>query len=346
MKFNIDSAFTFECFKDIISVPSPTGYDVELKPVLESYANKFGKTITYDKKGTPYIELDGEDNSKTVMIGAHADTLGFMVKSINSDGTLRISTIGGLNHHSAEGESVTVHTRTGKKYTGICACEKHSTHVFKGSGNHERNEDTMIIILDENVTSKDDVKNLGINNGDYISLDPSCRITDNGYIKSRFIDDKGGIACVLTMLKYLNDNNLKPKYKTLLSFPFYEETGTGGGYVPDEVEEYIAVDIGLIGPGLDGNEYSVSICAKDIVQPYDYDLTNRMIEYAKKADCKYAVDVYTVYSSDACAAVKGGNNLRGAVVGMAVWCSHGVEKTHIEGMNNTTKLLLAYVLDI
>ena len=204
----------------------------------------------------------------------------------------------------------------------------------------------MVVILDERVSSKDDVKALGISNGDYISLEPSCRITESGYIKSRFIDDKGGIACIFAMLKYLKENNLKPKYRTILSFPFYEETGTGAAYVPQEVEEYIAVDIGLIGPGLDGNEYSVSICAKDIVQTYDYELTNRLIGYAKKADCSYAVDVFTVYSSDACAAVKGGSNLRGAVCGMAVWCSHGVERTHIDGFCNTTNLLLAYTLDI
>lgn len=344
--FDVDKKYMVECFEDMVSAPSPTGYDVEIKPVLECYAAGLGKKITYDRKGVPYIILDGQDNTKTVMISAHADTLGFMVKSIDADGKLRVSTIGGLNHHSAEGESVTVHTRGGRKYTGIYACEKHSTHVFKGSGNYERTEDTMVVILDEKVFSKEDVKALGINNGDYISLEASCCITENGYIKSRFIDDKGGVACIFTMLKYLKDNNLKPKYRTILSFPMYEETGTGGSYVPVEVEEYVAVDIGLIGPGLDGDEYSVSICVKDIVQPYDYELTNRMIEYAKKAECKYAVDVYSVYCSDACAAIQGGNNLRGAVVGMAVWCSHGVERTHIEGLSNTTNLLLAYALDI
>ena len=171
-------------------------------------------------------------------------------------------------------------------------------------------------------------------------------MTENGYIKSRFIDDKGAVACVFAMLKYLTENNLKPKYRTILAFPYSEEIGMGGTYVPPEVSEYVAIDIGLIGPGYDGNEYAVSICGKDAAAPYDYELTNRLINYAEKAECDYEVDIYYHYGTDATAAVRAGNNLRAGTFGMAVWCSHGMERTHISGLLNTTNLLLAYVLDI
>ena len=346
MKYNVDSEFMTKCFMDIVSVDSPVGFYVKLNPVLENYAKKFGKKVTYDNKSTAYITLEGEDNSKTVLIGAHADTLGLMVKKIDSNGMLKVRPLGSVNFANLEGENVTVHTREGVEYTGLLTCKSHSVHVFDDARTLERNEDNMVVILDSDVKNDKEVRALGIEHGDYVFIEPRCAVTENGYIKSRFIDDKGSIACVFTMLKYLTENNLKPKYKTILAFPYGEEIGIGGTYVPDGVSEYVAVDIGLIGPDYNGNEHTVSICAKDASITYDYELTNRLINYAKKAECDYAVDVYYRYGSDAGVAVRAGNNLKNAVLGMAVYCSHGRERTHISGMENTVNLLLAYVLDI
>jgi len=148
------------------------------------------------------------------------------------------------------------------------------------------------------------------------------------------------------MLKYLAENNLKPKYRTVLAFTYQEETGIGGRYVPDGVSEYIALDVGLIGPELEGNEHSVSICAKDRTGPYSYDLINRLIACAKKTDVKYALDLFLNYATDGTAALLGGNNLKMASFGMACYCTHGRERTHIDGLTGTTRLMLAYVLDI
>ena len=346
MTFQIDKDYLIDCFKKIISVPSPVGYYVMLNPVLEQMAAELGLAVTYDNKSTAYITLDGEDNSKTVLVSAHVDTLGFVVRCIESNGMLRIRRVGGVNMASMEGETVTVHTRDGRTYTGLMICQSHSTHAFPDCHTIERNEDTMRVLLDEKVSSKEDVKALGIQNGDIISVDPRCQYTEKGYLKSRYIDDKGGVACCFAALKYLKEHNLKPKYKTILSFPYCEETGLGGTYVPEGVSEYVAVDIGLVGPECDGNEYAVSICAKDVIGPYDYELTSRLIEYAKKAECDYAVDVFYRYATDGNAALKAGNNLRNGAFGMAVYGSHGMERTHISGLENTVKLLLAYVLDI
>lgn len=346
MSFQIDTQFLKDCFRDVVSVPSPVGYFTEMNQVLARYAAAFGKEITYDNRHTAYITLDGQDNSKTVLIGAHGDTLGMMVRCVDANGMLRFRVLGGMNLHSVEGETVTVHASNGKKYTGLVACQNHSTHVFRGANNVERTEDTMVVILDEDVQTREQVRALGICNGDYISVDPRCQITDNGYIKSRYIDDKGPVACCLTLLKYLADNGLKPKYRTLLAFPYYEEVGTGGRYVPEEVSEYIAVDIALIGPELEGNERSVTVCAKDANGPYDYALRKRLVAYGKKAGCSCVEDVFLVYSSDAHAVERGGNNVASALVGMGTYCTHGMERTHVEGMENTVKLLLAYALDI
>lgn len=346
MYYPIDETFLIDCFKDIVNTPSPVGYYVKLNPVLERYAAMFGHTVTYDNKSTAYITLDGEDNSRTVLIGAHADTIGMVVRRIEPDGMIRVRNLGGVNYAALEGETVTIHTRDGREYTGLMACQSHSVHVFSDTRTLERSENTMVILLDEKITSKQDVYDLGIRHGDFVSIDPRCQVTENGYVKSHFIDDKGAIACVFTMLKYLTENRLKPKYRTILAFPYSEEIGFGGTYVPADVSEYVAVDIGLIGPDCDGDEYKVSICAKDNAAPYDYELTTRLVNYAEKAGCDYAVDIFFNYGTDGNAAVRAGNNLRAAAFGMAVYCSHAYERTHITGLNNTTNLLLAYVLDL
>jgi len=346
MKYQIDTAFLFDCLRDFTAVPSPVGYYTKLNPVIEAYAAKFGKTVTYDNRSTAYITLDGEDNSKTVLVGAHADTIGMIIRKIESDGKIRVRTLGGLIYQSLEGETVYVCTRDGRKYTGLMACQAHSSHAFTGMRDVPRNDDTMMIILDEHIKAKDDVLALGIRVGDFVSAEPHTTLTEKGFVKSRYIDDKGAMACVFSMLKYLCENNLKPKYKTILAFPYNEELGGGGVYVPPGVSEYVAIDIVPLGPDTDCDEYGVVICAGDSKGPYDFDLTTRLINYAEKADAKCYVELAKHYSTDANAAVIAGNNLRGAAFGMPVYCSHGMERTHMDGFANTTNLILAYVLDL
>ena len=281
-----------------------------------------------------------------MLLSAHADTLGFVVRNIESNGMLSVRRVGGCNMASVEGESVTVYTRDGREYTGLLICKSHSTHAFPDAHTMERNEDTIKVLLDENVRSKDDVRALGIQNGDVIATDPHFEYTANGYVKSRFIDDKGGVACCFAALKYMKDNGMKPAFKTVIAIPYYEEVGLGGAYVPEGVSEYVAVDIGLIGPELDGDERKVSICAKDAVTVYDYELTNRLVDLAVKTECEYAVDVFLRYSTDAVAAVRSGNDLKNGAFGMAVYCSHGRERTHIDGLVGTANMAVAYIANI
>ena len=346
MKFNIDAAYLLDCFCELVGVPSPSGYPKKLTPVLERYAKELGFSLTYDNKDTPYLWMDGEDNSKTVMVSAHADTVGLVVSDIDGSGRLRVRPLGGINPATLDGESVTVFTRDGREYTGLILCQSHSTHAFANAATMERSADNLMILLDERVSTKGETEALGIRYGDYIAIDPRCQITESGFVKSRFIDDKAAIACCFAALKYMKEQGLRPRYRTVLSFPYWEELGIGGSYLPEGVSELVAVDIGLVSPSNAGNEFAVSICAKDSQLPYDYELTNRLIAYAERAECDYAVDVYFRYGSDANAARTAGNDVRAALFGMAVYGSHGMERTHIEGLRSTTGLLLAYLLDI
>lgn len=346
MKYIMDNQFMLDCFEKLVNTPSPVSYYEEINPVMERYAKELGAEFFYDRKHTIYYDIEGEDNSRTVMVGAHLDTLGMIVRAIDSEGHLLVRQLGGLSFTSLEGESVTVYARNGKKYTGLFVCKSHSTHVFDDARSLERDENTMMISLDERVSSREEVEALGIMNGDIVSMEPHYEYTENGYIKSRYIDDKACVATVLGALKYLRDNNRKPKYRTLLAFSHFEEINHGAAYVPKEVEEFVAVDIALIGPDHTGNEKAVSVCCKDAFTPYDRGLTTRIIEQAKKSECDYAVDVFYRYGTDASAAIRSGNNLYAAAFGMGCYCTHGRERTHILGLENTARLVTAYMLDI
>jgi putative aminopeptidase FrvX len=293
-------------------------------------------------KGDVVITALSRQEEKTVATSAHVDTLGLMVRSINGDGTLNVTRIGGPQIATLDGEYCKIQTRFGKTYTGTILCNSASSHVYEDSSK-QRKEDNMIIRIDERVESRQDVSKLGIDNGDYVFIDPKFTITESGYIKSRFIDDKASVCVILTVLKYFKDNNIKPAYDTCIYFVNYEEVGHGAATIDSNISEFVTVDMGCVGKDLAGNEYAVSIAAKDSGGPYDYELTTRLIKLAKDNNVNYAVDIFPYYGSDVGAAYRAGVDVKGALIGQGVHASHGMERTHLSGIENTIKLLFLYL---
>ena len=144
------------------------------------------------------------------------------------------------------------------------------------------------------------------------------------------------------MLRHLHAHPLPLKKDVIVIFSSYEEVGHGASFIPEHVEEMISVDMGCIGLDLACTEYDVSICAKDSSGPYDYALTSTLIALAKQEQLPYAVDIYPMYSSDVSAALRGGNNIRGALIGPGVHASHGMERTHIDALMATLRWMPPY----
>lgn len=328
----------------LINTPSPVSFYEKITPVFCDLAKEFGYSVSFDRKRTIYIKVEGAHPEKTVCVGAHLDTIGLMVRHINDNGTLALRNLGGINYNNIEGECVQIHTRDNKTYTGTIACTSHSTHVFDDARTLPRVEQNMMVVLDERVSSAQEVRDLGIEHGDIISIDPNYHYTEKGFIKSRHIDNKASVGAVFAVLEDLKKTNTKPYYNVLFAFPFYEEIGHGGAWLPDEVEEYVALDIGLIGPDYLGQEDRVSICAKDNYTPYDRALTTKLINLAKQIKINYCVDVFYHYGTDASASIRAGNNVYAAAFGMGCFASHGMERCHIDSVVDTAKLLYAYIL--
>ena len=202
----------------------------------------------------------------------------------------------------------------------------------------------MELVLDEDVKNADDVKKLGISNGDIVAFDTRTVVTASGYIKSRFLDDKLSVAAILGFARLLKEEGICPERKIYLHITVFEEVGHGAAAVPfGGITEVLSVDMGCIGDGLDCTEKQVSICAKDSGGPYSYSMTSRLIEAAEKTGADYAVDVYPHYGSDAEATLRAGHDFRHGLIGPGVYSSHGYERSHKLGVENTIRLLLGFV---
>ena len=341
---NFDINYFKEIANKIFNVDSPSGYSHEINKLLIKILKELGHEATISNKGNVCLKVIGNSSEKTVATSAHVDTLGLMVRSINGDGTLNVTRIGGPQVATLDGEYCKIQTRFNQTYTGTILSNSASSHVYEDS-DKQRKENNMVVRIDEKVNSAKDVKELGIQNGDYIFIEPKFTITESGFIKSRFIDDKASVCVILTILKYLKDNNLKPAYDTCIYFVNHEEVGHGAATIDSSITEFVTVDMGCVGKDLAGNEYAVSIAAKDSGGPYDYELTTRLINMAKDNNINYVVDIFPYYGSDVGAAYRSGRDVKGALIGQGVHASHGMERTHLDGIKNTMKLLTLYLLN-
>ena len=342
--FNIDKEFILRTAKEILEFDSPTGFCFEIINKIEQIIQSYGYKFEITNKGNCIITIEGNSDVKVVGLCAHVDTLGAMVRSITTNGTLKFSILGGPIVPTLDSEYCKIRTRDGRIYSGTFLSKSPSAHVYEDSKSRARDEKNMEIRIDELVHNKEDVLALGILPGDFIFIDPKTTITKSGFIKSRFIDDKGSVSAIIGLLEFMSREKVKPKYTTKILISTYEEVGHGSAYIPSDISELIAVDMGCIGDDLSCSEYQVSICAKDSSGPYDYNMTNKLINLAKKNNIDYAVDIYPMYGSDVSAALRAGNDIRGALIGPGVHASHGMERTHYKALENTIKLLIAYLI--
>ncbi len=330
--------------KDLVSTPSPTGNTYKVITFVEKFLKELGIQTRRNRKGGLIATINGEDSSRQRMLTAHVDTLGAMVKEIKPSGRLKIDLIGGFKFNSIEGEYCQIETSSGKTYTGTILMHQTSVHVYKNAEKAERNQENIEVRIDEKVHNAEDVRDLGIEVGDFISFDPRVQITPSGFIKSRHLDDKASVAILLQLLKQIKMENLRLPHTTHFLISNNEEIGYGGNSnIPLETVEYLAVDMGAIGDGQATDEYTVSICVKDASGPYHYGLRKRLVQLAQANQIEYKLDIYPYYGSDASAAIRSGHDIVHGLIGPGIDASHAFERTHQISIENTAKLLYHYV---
>ncbi len=334
--------FAVKQIVNLCNIPSPSGYTQKATEYLMKIFKDLGFTPLYTRKKAVLVTLGGEGDH--LILAAHVDTLGAMVRSIKGNGRIRHTKIGGFPENNIENENIIVHTRDGKEYEGTAYLVHPAVHVYSDVGSMTRNDETVEIILDEKVSSKKDVEKLGIKVGDFISFDPRTKVTKSGFIKSRHLDDKASAGLLIALAKMVADKEITLSRKVSLLFTTYEEVGHGGSAgIPQDTTDMISVDMGAVGDDLTTDEYKVSICVKDSGGPYDFDLTNDLIKIAETMKLNHALDIYPRYGSDVEATLHAGYDIRHALIGPGVFASHGYERTHKSGVENTLKLLVEYI---
>ena len=334
----------WEQASSLLAIDSPSGYTHTAANWVQMMFEKMGYDPKITTKGGVLIDLGGADSDDGLLLEAHTDTLGAMVAQIKGSGRLKLTPLGGMNANNAEAENVDVYTRSDKIISGTCQLCNASVHVNKDYDSTKRSWDTVEVVLDEEVSSAEDVRKLGIEVGDIVCFPPRTQRTYSGYLKSRFLDDKLSVGILMAFAQYLKDRQITPKRRTWIHVTVYEEVGHGGSAsVPAGITEAISVDMGCVGDGLQCTERQVSICAKDSGGPYSYEVVGKLIEAAKKTEADYAVDVYPFYGSDVESTLRAGCDIRHGLIGPGVYASHGYERSHIDGVYNTLKVLCGYL---
>ncbi len=330
---------TIDLIKKLVDIPSPSGYTSNIMEYISDLIPSNRYQVTRTNKGAMIICTQANPE---LLISVHVDTLGGMVKFLNDDGTLEITQIGGWPPNSFEGEYVSILTQNYQIYRGTFLINNPAAHVNRDVSKTERKMEKMHIRVDAITDSKKKTKKLGIEIGDLIFFDPRFENTDTGFVKSRFMDDKACSGIVLDIiLNHFNDIKDKP---VGFFFSNYEEVGHGGSAgIPSSVKQLLVADMGVVGDKVEGRETAVSICAKDSNGPYDYSMRCELVKLARKNKLPYLVDIFPYYGSDGGAALAAGMDLQVALIGPGVSSSHGVECTHIKGINATKDLILAYI---
>jgi putative aminopeptidase FrvX len=342
----IDTAYLLEFLTGLLNTPSPTGYaHLAVEYTRQALTAFPDLSLTLTRKGALVAAWPGEHNDAPRALTAHLDTLGAMVKEIKLNGRLKLTRIGGLVWNNVETEGCTVFTRSGKTVRGSLLTTKASSHVYGKEGlKLAREEENMEMRLDARTASEDETRRLGIEVGDYVAFDPRVEIT-NGFVRSRHLDDKACVACILAAVKALHGAGLRPGQTTYLHFSNYEEVGHGAAAgIPPEVVELLTVDMAAVGEGQTSDEFHTTICVKDSGGPYHHGFSQRLRQLAEDHGIPYKADTYPFYASDGEAFWHAGGDVAVALIGPGVDASHNYERTHLEALLATTEWVTAYLL--
>jgi putative aminopeptidase FrvX len=342
----IDTQYLINFLTELLNTPSPTGFThLAIERTRQTLAAFPELSLSLNRKGALIAAWPGERNDAPRALTMHVDTLGAMVKEIKANGRLKLTRIGGLVWPSVETEGCTVFTQRGETVRGSLLIEKASSHVHgKETTEMARNEENMEVRLDALTNSDQETRLLGVQVGDFVAFDPRVEVT-NGFIRSRFLDDKACVACAVAAVKALHDAGLKPLQTTYLHFSNYEEVGHGASTgFPPEVTELLTVDMAAVGEGQTSDEFHATLCVKDSGGPYHYGLSQRLRQLAEEHQIPYKVDIYPSYGSDGEAFWRAGGDVAVALIGPGVDASHNYERTHLDALTATTNWVIAYLL--
>lgn len=342
---SIDQSYIQDTLLKLMEIPSPAGYTDVIVRFVCGELEKLGIDFELTRRGAIRANLHGKQKSPDRAIVAHLDTLGAMVTNLKDNGRLELAPIGHWSSRFAEGARVTIFSDQEKKFRGTILPLKASGHAFNEEvDNQPVAWGNLEIRVDEKVYSADGLREAGIRIGDIVAVDPLPEIGPNGFINSRHLDNKAGVALLLGAAKAVQEHQAPLHVDCHLLFTISEEVGSGASAVlHQDVAEIVSIDNSTAAPGQNSDELAVTIAMMDSTGPFDWHLTHKLIDLCKTQEIPFARDVFKHYRCDAAAAVEAGNDLRTALVCFGCDASHGYERTHIDSLTSLAKLLSVYI---
>jgi peptidase M42 family hydrolase len=342
----IDMDYVTDVLVRLLEIPSVSGRTDDIMRMLGAEIAGLGMPTQLTRRGSLIADLQGEQDTPDRAVVVHADTIGCMVKELKANGRLRVIPIGTFSARFAEGARVHVFTDDPDVcYTGTILPLLASGHTFGEEVDTQGIGWAHVEVrIDEPVTTAEEVAGLGIQIGDFVALDANPQITASGYVKSRHLDDKAGVAAALGAFKAVIDHGAQLPVSVHLLITILEEVGQGASHgLHADVAELVSIDNAVIAPGQASRETGVNIAMSDSTGPFDFHLTRRLLLLASDAGIPVQRDVYNFYRSDVASAIESGAEMRAALMGFGVDASHGHERTHLDGIRNVAELLTVYL---
>ncbi len=340
----LDETFLIHQLKELLSIPSPSGYSDQVVHYVGKELEKLGIEFEVTRRGSIRATLPGKQNTLDRAVTVHLDTLGAMVSQLKDNGKLAVTPIGNWSSRFAEGGRVTIFTQAGPK-RGTVLPLKASGHAWGDAVDSlPVGWDHVELRVDEICNNQQDLADNGFDIGDIIAFDALPEITENGFINARYLDDKAGVAILLTVAKALAGSGTILPVDCHLIFTIFEEIGFGASAdIYADVSEMVVIDLAPVAPDQNASEYAVTIAMKDQTGPFDYHLSRKLVELCQSCNVDFRKDVFRYYRSDAASAIEAGHDVRTALVGFGVDASHGYERTHLSALTATARLISEYI---
>jgi peptidase M42 family hydrolase len=345
-KLDIDVDWMKQVLLELLRIPSPSGRtDVIMQHVGERL-EEIGLPFEVTRRGVMVGSLDGEEDTLDRAVVVHTDTIGCMVRALGDDGRLSIVPVGTHSARFSEGSRVTILTDVpDHTYTGTILPKKASGHAFGDDIDSQPvGWEHVEVRVDEPVSSAEDLRDLGIQVGDFVAQVAFPVITRSGYVTSRHLDDKAGVAAALAAFKAVIERGERLAVGAHLLITVAEEVGHGASSgLNADVAEMLSVDSAVVAPGQHSTETGVTLAMQDLHGPFDYHLTRRLHALANRHGIEANRDVFRFYRSDVASALEAGAETRAALIGFGVDATHGHERTHLDGIIATAELLALYL---
>lgn len=345
-RLDIDVDWMSEVLLELLRIPSPTGRtDVIMQHVGERL-EEIGLPFELTRRGAMVGTLAGNGGGLERAVVVHTDTIGCMVRELKPNGRLAVVPVGTHSARFSEGSRVTVFTDDPERViTGTILPLKASGHAFGDDIDTQPvGWDHVEVRVDEPVRTAEDLADIGIQVGDFVAQVAFPVITRSGFVTSRHLDDKAGIAAALAAFKAVIDQGPELHVGAHLLITIAEEVGHGASSgLTHDVAEMVSVDSAVVAAGQTSTETGVTIAMQDLHGPFDFHLTRRLCRLAADHGIEVHRDVFRYYRSDVAAALEAGAETRAALMGFGVDATHGHERTHLDSIVATADLLALYL---